>query len=280
MKKLLIASTLAFASLGVNAAVISAGGIQWDDDGIGPGGMSNQANFQQWFTTTPTTTDDNGTPGDTTDDYQRITSDAAVVGAVGTELVGIGEFYSFNDGREPNNPPAFCVVPNCELTFAFGGLVVSSNGPDPVFDTSAAWFNIYIDSTPDFDGPGASDTTLASDAHSKFADAQNGTLWAALNFDSFILDGTLIGGESESGLSIRLNPGLGLADVQSAWNYNGLAGSDIGFTAGAIFVDGDLYSSQGNGQSIGVAVPEPSTIALFGLSLLGLAGVARRRNAK
>ncbi|MFT6898581.1 MAG: hypothetical protein ACJA13_003005 [Paraglaciecola sp.] len=284
MKKLLIASAVALSlsSLGAHAAVISAGGIQWDDDLVGAGGFAGQVNFQQWFTNTATTTDDNGTAGDLTDDYQRITSDVAVAGAVGTELVGIGEFYSLNDGRAPNSlfNPAFCVTQDCELTLAFGGLIVAGiGGTGPIFDTSNAWFNVYVQQGPDFDSLDPNDTIVNSNAHTKLTEAQNGDLWAAFNFDSFILDGTLIGGESEASLSIRTNSGLGLADVQTALNYNdpALAGSDIGFTAGATFVDNNAYTLDGNGQVIGVSVPEPSTIALFGLSLLGLAGAARRK---
>tara|TARA_R110002153_G_scaffold156579_2_gene308547 strand:- start:825 stop:1658 length:834 start_codon:yes stop_codon:yes gene_type:complete len=277
MKKLLIGGILALSSMGVNAAVVSAGGISWDDTNLGPGGVSNQVNFQQWFTTTPTFTDINGTAANTADDYQRIISDLAVAGAVGTELVGLGEFYSFNDGRDPGG---FCDSGTCELTFAFGGLVVSSfAGTTPLFDTSNAWFNIYIDETPNFDSAVVADTTLGSGAHALFAEAQDGLLFAALDFDSFILDGTILGGESEAELSIRTTAGLGLADVQAAWNFNSMM-SDIGLTAGAIF-DNSLYSSQGNGQSIGVPVQAsaPATIALFGLGLIGLAAVSRRRKS-
>ena len=289
MKKLLIASAVALslASAGANAAVISAGGIQWDDTNIGPGGVSAQVNFQQWFAVAGSaTTTDAGTDGNagTADDYERISSDAAVVGAVGRELVGVGEFYSFNDGREPNNAPSFCVTPNCELTFAFGGLEVLTlgvvGGINATFDTTNAWFNIYYDETPDFDGPSASDTTLGSTAHQKYLEAQDGVLWGAFNFDSFLLDGTVIGGESEGLLSVRDVVGLGLDDVKAAWDFNSLFGSDIGLTAGATFQPGNLRTIDGNGQTIGTPIPEPSTIALFGLGLLGLAAGARRKKSK
>jgi hypothetical protein len=280
MKKLLIASAVALslASAGASAAVISAGGISWDDTNIGPGGVSAQVNFQQWFAApgTATTTDTNSTLT-TDDDYQRITSDSAVTGVLGSELVGIGEFYSFNDGRDP---AAFCDSGSCELTFAFGGLTVlslASPGVSATFDSSNAWFNIYIDESPNFDSLGVADTTLASTAHTKFAEAQDGNLWAALGFDAFILDGTLIGGESEAVLSVRNIAGLGLDEAKAAWNYNNLFGSDVGFTAGATFLPNNLYTLDGNGQVIGV--PEPSTIALFGLGLLGLAAGARRKRS-
>ncbi|MFQ3198923.1 MAG: hypothetical protein ACI8R9_001582 [Paraglaciecola sp.] len=285
MKKLLIASAVALSlsSLGASAAVITAGGIQWDDTILGPGSVSAQVNFQQWFTNSPTTTD-LGTDGIVSaDDYERITTNAAVGGAVGTELVGLGEFYSFSDGRTPNDPPSFCVTPNCELTFAFGGLEVLTlgiaGGLNATFDTSNAWLNIYYDAGTDFDGPGVSDTTLSSTAHTKFAEAQNGTLWAAFDIDSFFLDGTIIGGEAESLLNIRNVAGLGLDEVKDAWDYNGILGSDLAATLNAIFNPGALYSQTGNGLAETV-VPAPSTIALFGLGLLGVAVGVRRRKSK
>ena len=79
MKKLILATTLALCGANVNAAVISAGGISWDDDGLGSGGMSNQANFQQWFTETPTAIN-SGSDGilGTADDYKYIDSTSAV----------------------------------------------------------------------------------------------------------------------------------------------------------------------------------------------------------
>ncbi|MBU3020012.1 hypothetical protein KO519_20255 [Paraglaciecola agarilytica] len=287
MKKLILATTLALSSVSVNAAVISAGGISWDDDGLGAGGVANQANFQQWFTETPTSTNSGSDSTlDTADDYKFISSSSAVSvtegdpADVGKELVGIGEFYSFSDGREPNNAPAFCDSGSCELTFAFGGLVVDSFvGLLPIFDVSEAWFNIYIDETPNFDGPGTSDTTLGSDAYTKYAEAQDGTLFAALSFDFFNLEGTIIGGEAEAGLSIRDIFGLGLDDVKEAWNYSDVS-SDLGFTAGATFDTNNLYTRDGNGQTIGTPaqdVSAPSTVALFGLTLMCLVGATRRR---
>lgn len=272
MKKLIIAGTIAgtilLSSFSASAAVVSAGGINWDDDTTGPGlgGVTAQANFQQWFTDSAT-----GMAGG----VDIITTDAAVAGDVGKELVGIGEFYSFADGREPVGPPSFCVVAGCELTFAFGGLIVNPDGI--TFSTAGAWFNIYIDQVPDFDGPGIGDTTLSSTAHTKFAEAQNGTLWASLAYDSFDLDGTLIGGETEFTMSVVA--GKAIAAVEAALDYNSAIYSDIAFTAGATFVDGNLYTLDGNGQMINVEVPEPTSLAILGLGLLGLAGARRRKQA-
>jgi len=267
MKKSIILASLLLSSFGASAGVVTAGGIQWDDDPIGPNGVSAQVNFQQWFTNSASSTNDNGTAGDLTDDYQFLTTDAATVGAPGTELVGIGEFYSFSDGREPSAPGGFCVSGGCELTFAFGGLFVN---PDQSFDNTNAWINIYIDETPDFN----SGTLIPSGGHSDFVDAQDGTLWASFDIDLFDLDGNLTGGESELGLSIR--DGVALADVEAALEYSDVF--DILFTSGATFVDNNLYTLDGNGQLIN-AVPEPTGLALFSLGLLGLAGVSRKKKA-
>jgi hypothetical protein len=264
MKKLMIAGTIAgtmiLSSFAASAAVVSAGGIQWDDITTHPGGIAMQSNFTQWFANV-------GVNGAST-----ITTDAAVVGAMGKELVGLGEFYSFADGREPVGPPSFCVSGSCELTYAFGGLVVNPDGA--TFSTASSWLNIYIDEDPDFDGVGDSNTALASTSHGKYAEAQNGTLWAAYTFETFSLAGTLLGGSTEFTLSLV----GGHADVMAKLDYNNMPFGDLANTATARFND-SLYSHDGNGQHASFKVPEPTSLAIFGLGLLGLAGAARRKQA-
>lgn len=266
MKKLMIAGTIAgtmiLSSFAASAAVVTAGGIQWDDTTTHAGGVAMQSNFQQWFTNSAT---------GMANGVDTIITDDAVLGAAGAELVGIGEFYSFADGRDPAGPPSFCVTAGCELTYAFGGLIATGVN---TFNSDNAWLNIYIDQSPDFDSNTATDTTLSSTAHEKFAEAQNGTLWASYTFDFFDLDGTLLGGETEFTLSVVGGLAMGTLD------YNNMPFGDLGNTATARFNnDNSLYSFDGNGQHASFQVPEPTSLAIFGLGLLGLAGAARRKQA-
>ena len=47
-------------------------------------------------------------------------------------------------------------------------------------------------------------------------------------------------------------------------------------TSSSFFEGGELYSSVSNGQLTN-KIPEPTSLAIFGLGLLGLAGAARRK---
>ena len=54
--------------------------------------------------------------------------------------------------------------------------------------------------------------------------------------------------------------------------------SKLTYSADARFNNGATYSSGGNGSMIGNTIPEPGSLALFGLGMLGAAALRRRNN--
>ena len=233
----------------VNAATVNVGGIEWDTFPSG-GNQSYSVNvdFQQWFTA-----------GDYTNDQIDLDSVVAAAPTPGMNLTGVGVVTSFSIGRTDDE---FCAVEPCELTFSFGGLELQADGS---FDTSSSWLNLYYDNSPDFDFDSSAGTNMYTD----FADAQDGDLWLSLVFDSFTV--TQLGniGFGFGGLSVVggiqevvdfVDHQVGLSDVQL--NSSAFGGSNC-------------YSNSANGQIQPVSAP--STLAFFGLTLVGLSLVARRK---
>ena len=265
-KKIIAASAIALASTVVSADEVSVGGITWDAFGS-QNGVAAGFTFQQW-NADPTA----GIYGTGSEGQSTLISGAAISPLNPTgELVGVGEFNAFYENRGVGGAfnPTTCA--SCELTYAFGGLVLESiNGDQLVYNTDNAWLNVYFDETTPFGNFGNLTNTNDS-AHTEVADAQDGTLWASLVFDSFEVKGSLLGGFA----NIELSVVGGLADVVAALDYNETV-SDIKMTSSSIFQGGQLYSTVSTGQ-LANKVPEPTSLAIFGLGLLGLAGAARRK---
>jgi hypothetical protein len=161
---------------------------------------------------------------------------------------------------------SFC--PGCELTFVYGGY---TSGPDfdPTSPSDAVftggWVNVYVDSGNNFnidDG----------------ATAAEGELWLSLTGFDFA-GGTLSVTQNAQGAT-----GKGLLDVAgglaaSYFDTNTLAGgADVefqtSFTVGSGFTRGS-----GNFGGDTAAVPEPATLGLLGLGLIGSAFAGRRRKS-
>jgi len=217
-------------------------------------------------------------------------------GPIVDELTGFGIVNIFNGDLVGD----FC--PGCELTFQFGGFVVDNPATDIVtgdFDLlnagletfigfTGGWINFYIDDTADYDSEvfasagseGAANALfLRLEAHEVF----NAILGKDLSIGS-ILSSFGIGSDKGVGSSL-MDAVSGLAFENFDTNEEA-DGADITFTSSfhpysdqsQADVNGgyELFGSADlSGNSIGI--PEPSTIALLGLGLLGFAGARKRK---
>lgn len=251
--KILTAGALALASISASASEVTVGGVTWDPDyqTLSANDFIAAAEFTQWFSTAGLNS--SGAPIIT----------PAFPGTVGSMLQGVGEITRFNGKTD-------FVCATCELTFTFGGITFDGDLTDgSLYDLAASastgFFNIYFDDTADFDAG-----SLANQAD---VDASaDGSLFLSLGFETL---------KQGAGYTAQVG------HLASFWNVSGgvaaeyfdtdteLFGSDLGFAATVDFQT-NQYGS-GVGVASGNTIPEPTSLAIFGLGLLGLAGAARRK---
>lgn len=250
MKKLMVGAALATSLMtGANASPINVGGVVWNPDSVID---FSAASVTMWQFINPTT----------------------------FEVSGYGIITKINGSS------AFC--PSCQLTFQYNGFTPIGGGTLPGGVGSAINYtggnvNVYVHSGAplvDVDDP-FSLTNATTSA---------GNLWLGLSGHN-IAGASLTGSVTASGLS-----GIGQLDVLGG-AAGGLArgnfdtntqagGSDLAFsTSFTTFLAGpaghaasEKLVALGTGNFDGATIPEPGSLALLGLGLLG-AAVARRRKA-
>jgi hypothetical protein len=248
LQKIIAASTLVFASLSASASMINVGGINWDPDY--DNGFITDFTSTGYFDQYYIAGSDRGsvTTGDIITDFSLV--------AVGDTLEGFGFFADLNG----LSPADYCA--NCSLlSFAFTDFLLTSLTPagKPLFTNGKA--GIYTD----IDGIVNSYATASADS-----------LWLGLEAVNNPIAGTTIdvGGTLTGGTSAHAYFNVVGGAAMSNFNTNGqLFGSDLAYTSSR-----NAGATNGKAGLDGNTIPEPTTLAMFGLALLGLARMKKHNS--
>lgn len=241
------------------ASPITVGGITWDPDYSEPFGTGEdyeaRFEFTQWFSSTSTAGGFIGAGNFTNAlKYGTIVTDATNGGSFGNYwLQGVGE-VSYMNGSNTFG------APSSELTYAFGGIKLNANGS---FDTSNGWFKVYVNSTtPNYTAPTSNEGEVA--------DAQSGLLWLGGTFNSLV-------NSSGSVQNTFVSAELQVTEGAAKFHFS----PTLEYSGSAFFAPlnpNAKYSQAGNGQLKGNTIPEPATLALMGMGLLGFSAARRYSN--
>ncbi|KKO46905.1 hypothetical protein WG68_02910 [Arsukibacterium ikkense] len=255
LKTLIGASVLALSAFAANAAPINVNGVTWD-----PSHPLSFAADTDFFT-------------------------QSIIANPGDTLSGWGNIGSINANS------SFCA--GCELTFEFGGFTTTNittgqvrNTGANALNSSTGWVievdfefaggfaNLWVDHSPNFDGSFASSTDgslwLSAVPNMGTGASLLASAWIAYNpVTSTILFNEIIIGDGYALLDVTGGAAFANFDTNAQ-----LFGADIRVTS--------QFGTRATPDNIimnAVTVPEPASLAILGLGLLGMGALSRRRKA-
>jgi len=188
------------------------------------------------------------------------------VANIGEIVSGHGLFSTINSGLP--NFATFC--PGCELTFTFSMELDDIDLLSGDFIFKDLTIDIYVDDSLDYQ------TALGTFTESA-AEAGNGDLWLSLSSALLSSSGTDLGTDSATGSGSALMDVTGGLAMSNFDTDSKLGGAD--FVLSSSFQPSAIHPGllTGTFDLTGDSIPEPSTIALLGLGLLGFAGARKRK---